>query len=153
LPHNTFHTNLNWKQNQVQAWGNCVLSQLNGVISIPGGPTGATAKRCGTDFGNYDWLQYPLLENEVAQPTNSSLIRMKRRINDDLALEKSFKIERVAITFRAQATNAFNHFNLLTARFDINPNDGANFGTVYPGQTPTADSPPRNINLGLKASF
>lgn len=155
LAHNTFHTNLNWKysNNQVQAWGNCVLSQLNGVISIPGGPTGATAKRCGTDFSNYDWLQYPLLENEVAQPTNSSLIRMKRRINDDLAFEKSFKIERVAVTFRAQATNAFNHFNLLTARFDINPNDGANFGTIYPGQTPTTDSPPRNINLGLKASF
>src|ERR1017187_3824852 len=46
---------------------------------------------------------------------------------------------------QAQATNALNHFNLLTSRFDINPNDGANFGTVYPGQTPTADSPPRNI--------
>jgi Carboxypeptidase regulatory-like domain/TonB dependent receptor len=153
LPHNKFRTNLNWHLNQVQAWGNCVLSKLNGVVSIPGGATGATAQRCGTDMSNYDWLQVPVLENELAQPTNSSVIRMKPTMASDLAIEKNFKIERVNVTFRAQATNALNHFNLLTARFDINPNDGANFGTVYPGQTPTTDSPPRNINLGLKASF
>jgi hypothetical protein len=153
LPHNSFRKNLNWHNNQVQAWGNCVLSKLNGVISIPGGPSGATAARCGTDTTQYDWVQVPLLENELAQPTNSALIRMKPTLASDLALEKIFKIERVSVTFRAQATNALNHFNLLTARFDINPNDGANFGTIFPGQTPTADSPPRNLNLQLKASF
>jgi hypothetical protein len=71
----------------------------------------------------------------------------------DLALEKGFRLERVNVTFRVQATNALNHFNLLTSRFDINPNDGANFGTIYPGQAPTTDSPPRNVNLGLKATF
>jgi hypothetical protein len=104
-------------------------------------------------MGQYDWVIVPLLENEVVNPTNSSQVRMKPTIASDLALEKEFKVERVALTFRAQATNALNHCNLLTARFDNNPNDGANFGTVYPGQTPTADSPPRNINLSLKGSF
>jgi hypothetical protein len=153
LPHNKFRSNLNWHANQVQAYGNCALSKLNGVITIPGGNTGATATRCGTDMGQYDWVIVPLLENEVVNPTNSSQVRMKPTIASDLALEKEFKVERVALTFRAQATNALNHFNLLTARFDNNPNDGANFGTVYPGQTPTADSPPRNINLSLKGSF
>lgn len=153
LPHNKFRSGLNWSQNAVQGWGNCVLSKLNGVISIPGGNTGATATRCGTDMSQYDWVMVPVLENEVAQPTNASEIRMKRMITSDLALEKAFKIERVSVTFRVQATNALNHFNLLTARFDINPNDGANFGVVYPGQSPTADAPPRNVNMGLKATF
>ncbi|WP_158909709.1 carboxypeptidase regulatory-like domain-containing protein [Granulicella sp. L56] len=153
LPHNKFFKNLDWHKNQVQAWGNCVLSKQDGVISIPGGPTGATASRCGTDLSNYDWVEVPLLENEQAQPSNSSIIRMKPSIESDLAVEKNFKIERVNVIFRAQATNALNHFNILTARFDTNPNDGANFGTIYPGQTSTADSPPRNINLSLKASF
>jgi hypothetical protein len=153
LPHNKFRNHLDWHANQVQVWGNCVLSKLNGVVSIPGGNTGATATRCGTDMSQYDWMQVPLLSNEVANPTNSNVVRMKPTLASDLALEKEFKIERVAVTFRAQATNALNHFNLLTSRFDINPNDGANFGTVYPGQTPTADSPPRNINLSLKGTF
>ena len=153
LPHNTFRRNLNWHQNQVQAWGNCVLSKLDGVISIPGGLTGATAQRCGTDFSKYDWVEVPVLENEQASPSNTDAVRMKPMILSDLALEKAFRIERFTFTLRAQATNALNHFNLLTARFDTNPNDGANFGTVYPGQTPTADSPPRNINVGFQATF
>jgi hypothetical protein len=153
LAHNKFRNHLDWHKNQVQAWGNCVLSKLNGVTSIPGGNTGATATRCGTDFSQYDWLQVPVLENEVAGPTNASEIRMKPTMASDLALEKGFRLERVNVTFRVQATNALNHFNLLTSRFDINPNDGANFGTIYPGQAPTTDSPPRNVNLGLKATF
>jgi hypothetical protein len=153
LAHNRFRNHLDWHQNQVQGWGNCVLSKLNGVISIPGGNTGATAQRCGTDTSQYDWVEVPLLENEQASPSNTGAIHMKTMVLSDLALEKAFKIERVTFTLRAQATNALNHFNLLTARFDTNPNDGANFGTVYPGQTPTADAPPRNINIGFQATF
>jgi Carboxypeptidase regulatory-like domain len=153
LSHNYFRKHLDWHQNQVQAWGNCVLSKINGVISIPGGTDGPTAARCGTDMSQYDWVQVPLLENEQAQPTNTDAVRMKTMMLSDIALEKAFKFERVTATLRGQATNALNHFNLLTARFDNNPNDGANFGTVYPGQTPTADAPPRNINVGLKVTF
>jgi len=153
LPHNRFRTHLNWHQNQVQAWGNCVLSKFDGVTSIPGGTNGPTAARCGTDMSQYDWLQVPLLENEQASPSNTDAVRMKPMILSDIALEKAFKLERVTVILRGQATNALNHFNLLTARFDTNPNDGANFGTVYPGQTPTADAPPRNINVSLKATF
>ncbi len=153
LAHNYFRSNLNWHQNQVQAWGDCVLSKLNGVISIPGGLTGATAQRCGTDTSKYDWVEVPLLENEQASPSNTDAVRMKTMMLSDIALEKAFKIERFTFTLRGQATNALNHFNLLTARFDTNPNDGANFGTVYPGQTPTADAPPRNINVGFQATF
>ncbi len=153
LPHNKFRTNLDWHANQVQAWGNCVLTQVNGVRTIPGGTSGTMAQRCGTDFSLYDWVQVPVLANEVANRTNASFIHMKPTIASDLAVEKIFKLERVSLTVRGQATNVLNHFNLLTARFDINPADGANFGTVFPGQTPTADSPPRNLNLQFKASF
>jgi hypothetical protein len=159
LPHNKFYKHPNWgttKNNgQVQGWNNCVLNKFDGVISILGGssPTNPMVQRCGTDMSQYDWVEVPILPFERAQPSNSSVIRMKPMLLSDLAIEKNFKFERVNINFRAQATNVLNHFNLLTARFDTNPNDGANFGTVYPGQTPTADAPPRNINLGLKASF
>jgi hypothetical protein len=159
LPHNRFYKHPNWgttKNNgQVQGWNNCVLNKFDGVISILGGssPTNPMVQRCGTDMSQYDWVEVPILPFERAQPSNSSVIRMKPMLLSDLAIEKNFKFERVNINFRAQATNVLNHFNLLTARFDTNPNDGANFGTVYPGQTPTADAPPRNINLGLKASF
>lgn len=153
LSHNKFFKP-DWSANRVQGWGNCVLNKINGVISIPGGTTGATAQRCGTDMNQYDWVQVPVLTNEQTGPTNSSVLRMKTMIVSDAAIEKKFNIrEGISAKVRLQATNALNHFNLLTARFDINPADGANFGTVVPGQTATADSPPRNVNLQFNVNF
>lgn len=153
LPHNKF-LKPNWKAVRVQGWNNCVLNKINGVTSIPGGTSGATAQRCGTDMSQYDWVQVPLLANEQAGPSNSSALRMKPMILSDAALQKNFHLEgSVTAVLRLQATNVLNHFNLLTARFDTNPNDGANFGTVVPGQTPSADSPPRNLNVQFRVLF
>ncbi len=153
LPHNKF-LKPDWSATRVKGWNNCVLNKINGVISIPGGSTGATAQRCGTDMSQYDWVQVPVLTNEQASPSNSSVLRMKPMIISDAAIEKAFRIrEGINASVRLQATNALNHFNLLTARFDTNPNDGANFGTVVPGQTPTADSPPRNVNIQFHVTF
>ena len=153
LAHNKF-LKPNWTATRVQGWNNCVLSKINGVVSIPGGATGPTAQRCGADMSQYDWMQVPLLANEQVGPNNSSVLRMKPVILSDAALQKTFRFEgNVSAVVRLQATNALNHFNLLTARFDTNPNDGANFGTVVPGQTPSADSPPRNLNVQFRVLF
>jgi len=154
LPHNQFYKHPDWSKVQVQGWNNCVLSKYDGVISIPGGPNGAMAKRCGSDFSKYDWVMVPVLPNERAQPSNSSAIRMRRMILSDAALQKSVRVrEGVNVILRLSASNVLNHFNILTARFDTNPNDGPNFGTIYPGETPTADSPPRNVNVQIRVAF
>ena len=154
LPHNKFYKHPDWSKAQVKGWNNCVLSKYDGVISIPGGVNGPTAQRCGTDFSNYDWVEVPILPNERAQPTNSSVIRMKQMLLSDAAMQKSIEVrEGVNLILRLQASNVLNHFNILTARFDTNPNDGPNFGTVYPGETPTADSPPRNVNIQVRVTF
>ncbi len=155
LPHNKFYKSPNWKQQQVKAWNNCVLDYVpGGAPAIPGGATGATAQRCGTDPSNYDWLQVQTLPYEQAQPTNSSAVRMKPTIVSDAALQKSFTIhENVNATVRVSSSNVLNHFNILTGRFDTNPNDGALFGTIIQGNTPSADSPPRNVNLQFRVSF
>ena len=155
LPHNKFYKSPNWKPQQVKGWNNCVLNYVpGGAPSIPGGPSGATAQRCGTDPAQYDWLQVQALPYEQTLPTNSSAVRMKTTITSDAALQKTFKIyESVSATVRASSSNVLNHFNILTGRFDTNPNDGPLFGTIIKGNTPSADAPPRNVNLQLRVSF
>lgn len=153
LPHNKF-LKPDWRKNVAQAWGNCVLNKTNGVVSIPGGNTGAMASRCGTDTSQYDWMTVPVLTNEQTNPTYSSSLRMKPVIMSDAGLQKSFEIRGpIVATIRLQASNVFNHFNLETAKFDINPNDGVSFGTVNQGTTPTTDSPPRNLNVQFRVAF
>jgi hypothetical protein len=80
---------------------------------------------------------------------------MKPTITSDAALQKNFTIhENVKAIVRLEATNVLNHFNILTARFDVDPNDPPNlFGTIIKGQTPSADAPPRNVNVQLRVSF
>jgi hypothetical protein len=156
LPHNQFYKHPDWSKEQVRAWNGCVLDyNPGGSPTIPGGTTGVEAQQCGTNPANYDWLEVTALENEQTLPTNSSAIRMKRTVNSDAALQKSFSIhENITATLRLQASNVLNHFNMLTARFDTNPNDPPNlFGTVIKGQTPTADSPPRNLNIQFRVAF
>jgi len=156
LPHNRFYQHPDWSQQQVRAWNGCVLDYVpGGPPAIPGGPTGVTAQQCGTDLSNYDWLEVQTLPYEQTQPSNSSIVRMKPMIESDAALQKSFAIrENIHAILRLQASNVLNHFNLLTARFDTNPNDPPNlFGTVIQGQTPTADSPPRNVNVQFRVTF
>jgi hypothetical protein len=155
LASNHFYTHPSWKQPVVQGWTNCVLSYTpGGAPTIPGGATGATAQRCGTDTSKYDWLEVQTLPYEQTLPTNASNLRMQPMILSDAALQKSFKIhDGINAVVRLQASNVLNHFNLLTARFDTNPNDGALFGTVTKGLTPSADAPPRNLNVQFRVSF
>jgi hypothetical protein len=92
------------------------------------------------------------LNGQQVSPSNSSTLRMRPMIVSNMALQKTFKIERYSIEFRAQATNWLNHFNLLTSRFNTNPYD-ANFGTVFPSLASSLDSPPRVLQLGVRGSF
>jgi hypothetical protein len=156
LPHNKFISHPNWGPEQVRAWGGCVLDYVpGGSPVIPGGATGVTATQCGTDPANYDWLEVSTLPFESTNPFYSSAIRMKPTIASDAAIQKSFVIwENLKATIRLQATNVLNHFNIETAVFDINPNDPPNlFGTVIKGQTPSADCPPRNVNVQFRVNF
>lgn len=156
LPHNKFISKPDWSKQQVRAWGGCVLSYVpGGSPAIPGGSTGPTAQQCGTDPSNYDWLEVSTLPFESAQPFTSSAIRMKPTITSDAAIQKNFTIhENVKAVVRLEATNVLNHFNILTARFDVNPNDPPNlFGTIIKGQTPSADAPPRNVNVQFRVNF
>jgi hypothetical protein len=156
LPHNKFISKPDWSKEQVRGWGGCVLDYVpGGSPAIPGGPTGQTAQQCGTDPTNYDWLTVSTLPFERAQPFTSSAIRMKPTIASDAAIQKTFDIwENVRATVRLQATNVLNRFNILTGRFDVNPNDPPNlFGTIIKGQTPSADAPPRNVNVQFRVNF
>lgn len=156
LAHNKFYNHPNWHDQQVRGWNGCVLDYVpNGSPVIPGGTTGVEAQQCGTNTADYDWLEVTDLPNEQTLPSSSSFVRMKPMVLSDAALQKSFRIQRgVQFIVRLQATNVLNHFNLLTARFDTNPNDPPNlFGTVIQGQTPTADSPPRNLNVQFRVLF
>lgn len=80
---------------------------------------------------------------------------MKPTITLDAALQKTFHIyENLTATARLQATNVLNHFNILTAKFDANPNDPPNlFGTIIKGNVPTSDAPPRNVNVQFRVNF
>lgn len=152
LPHNKFYKHPDWSKAQVKGWNNCVLSKDNtGVISIL---DAATAARCGADMSQYDWVMVPLLPYEQAQPTNSSVIRMKQMILSDAALQKSVHLRNgINVIMRLSSSNVLNHFNILTAKYDTNPADGANFGTIRPGETTALDSPPRNLNVQFRVAF
>ena len=152
LPHNKF-LKPNWKNNVTQAWGNCVAQKtpVTGVLTY----TASMAARCGSDpTTTADWAQVNVQTNEQTQPTYASFLRMKPVINSDAGIQKSFPIhDAIVATFRLQASNVLNHFNLETAKFDINPNDGTSFGTINQGTTPTTDSPPRNLNVQIRVAF
>jgi hypothetical protein len=147
----------NWSQNTVRAWNGCVLDYVpGGAPTIPGGATGVTAQQCGTDPSTYGWLYVQTLPYESANPYLSDKVRMKPTITSDAALQKTFQIhESITATARLQATNVLNHFNILTAKFDTNPNDPPNlFGTINKGvNVPTSDAPPRNVNVQFRVNW
>jgi hypothetical protein len=150
--HNSNIADINWDQYRVQGWGRCVLNEnANGVISPMAYSLQAGCS--ATDWSNYDWLVVQTLSGQQVSPSGSGDLRMKPYIDSNLAISKEFRVqERLRLRFRMEATNALNHFNLLTARFDTNPNNST-FGAVLPASTASLDAPPRYVQLGLKASW
>jgi Carboxypeptidase regulatory-like domain len=141
---NSFVKHANWKSYQVRGWGNCVLvKDINGNTAPAPYSSGCTT---------FDWEEVPVLPGESANPFTSGQLRMEPIITSNAALTKTFKLERLELEFRAQATNVLNHYNLLTARFNTNPND-PNFGTLFPTQASSLDVPPRVLQLGIRGRF
>ena len=144
---------VDWNSYQARGWNSCVLSVDNAGRTTP---LSYSVQRYGcsaTDFSQYDWIVYPILSSQRLSPSGAGDLRMKPYISTDLALTKTFNVtERLKIRFRAEAANALNHFNLLTARYNTDPTN-PNFGTVFPASTPSLDCPPRILTLGIKASW
>lgn len=142
----------------VRGWNPCVLQQsANGSIA----PTAASVNINGcspTDFSGYGWLVVPQgLQTFRTNPLRSGQIRMPAFYNADLSVNKTIQIhERLRFQFRAEAFNAFNRFNVFSARYNSNPLDAnGNFGTYLPSATGSSssqmrDAPPRSIQLGFK---
>lgn len=151
LPHNKFRKP-DWSKNLVTAWGTCVATRTPVTGKLV--PTAASLKAgCGSDMSQYDWATVGVLANEQTNPTYASGLRMMPVIMSDAGLQKSFELRGPLVaTIRLQASNVLNHFNILTAKFNINPTDGA-FGTLNKGLTPTADAPPRNLNVQFRVAF
>ncbi len=155
LPHNKFIKHPNWSNRNINGflgWGHCVLHHLagGGVEKLP---TNTAYGNCPDDESQYDWIVYDTLPNEAIEGSNSDVIKMKPMLLSDAALQKSYEVhDGVNVIVRLSASNALNHFNMLTARFNSNAWD-PNFGSIIPGQTPTADSPPRNVNVQIRVAF
>lgn len=149
---------VNRNQTIVRGWNPCVLQTgANGAVA----PTRASTVINGcsaTDFSNYAWL-VPRTEflTYRTNPLRSGQIRMPSSFTMDASVNKTVQItERLRFQFRAEAYNALNHFNVFSIRYNSNPLDAnGNFGTYLPSDSGTSspnmrDSPPRNIQLGLK---
>jgi len=158
LPHNKFVTHPNWKnrnQNGFLGWGHCVVhATAAGYQNAL--PTNTTYGSCPTnanDISQFDWVVYDTLPNESIEGWNSGVIHMKPMMMSDAALQKSLEVrEGINLIVRISSSNVLNHFNMLTARFNSNAWD-PNFGSIIPGQTQSADAPPRNINVQFRATF
>ncbi len=148
LASNKFYNHLNWKQERVQGWTNCVLHREHGFADAILNP------RAGCEqLSDANWVVYDTLPYEAINNSNSGVMHMKTMVMSAAAISKSMKVhDGVKVDFRLSASNVLNHFNILTARFDNNPWDQT-FGTIVPGQTPSADAPPRNVNVQIRASF
>jgi hypothetical protein len=158
LPHNKFIKHPNWSNrnpNGFLGWGHCVVhataAGYQNALS-----TNTTYGNCPTtidDISQFDWVVYDTLPNENIEGWNSGVIHMKPMMISDAALQKSIEVhEGVNVILRISSSNVLNHFNMLTARFNSNAWD-PNFGSIIPGQTPSADAPPRNLNVQFRATF
>jgi hypothetical protein len=153
LPHNRFRKP-DWNNyTGAQAWGRCVATKTPGTGVLVPTAYSMNTLGCGSDVGNYDWAVVTLLNNEVANPTYSNVVRMKPVLNSDAGVQKSFQIRGpIVATVRLQASNVLNHFNMETAKFVIDPSNTA-FGTLNQGTVPTSDAPGRNLNVQFRIAF
>jgi hypothetical protein len=155
LPNNKFNKHPNWSSLNplgFLGWGHCVLHHLAGGGVEPLA-TNTAYGACPSDLSQYDWIVYDTLPNEAIEGWNSDVVRMKPMLLSDASLQKSLAVrEGMNVIVRLSASNALNHFNMLTARFNSNAWD-PNFGVLIPGQTAAADSPPRNLNVQVRFEF
>jgi hypothetical protein len=105
-----------------------------------------------TDFSGYAWLQLP--PNYRPAQVNSYRspdVRVQGTYTMDASLIKDTRItERVRAQFRAEAFNAFNHFNYMLANVSTSATD-VNFGAIIPHTLSTQQTTnPRSIQLGFK---
>lgn len=148
LASNKYYNNLDWHKETVQGWTNCVMHRIHGS------PDSIINPRAGCQqLSDANWMVMDTLWNEAINNSNSGVMHMRTMVLSDAAVQKTVGIrDNVKVTVRLSASNVLNHFNILTARFDNNPWDQT-FGTIVPGQTPSSDSPPRNVNVQIRASF
>jgi len=148
LASNKFYSNLDWSKQTVQGWTNCVMHRIHGSADAIINPH----DNCH-NLSDANWVVYDTLANENLNQSTSGVMHMKTVVLSDAAISKSVDIRNgVKVSVRLSASNVLNHFNILTARFNSNAWD-QNFGTLVPGQTTSADSPPRNLNVQIRASF
>jgi hypothetical protein len=142
---------VHWGANKVQINNNCVLNEDDtGAISpLPQ----SIANGCSaTDWSGYAWLQLPpnYRPNQV-NSYRSPNVRVQGTYTMDASLIKDTRItERIKGQFRAEAFNAFNHWNYMLANVNNTATD-PNFGSIIPHtQSTQASVNPRSIQLGFK---
>lgn len=142
---------VHWGAPKVQIYNNCILNEDDtGAISpLPS----SIANGCSpTDFSNYAWLQLApnYRPNQVNSYRNPNT-RVQGTYTLDASLIKDTRInERIKTQFRAEAFNAFNHWNYMLANVNTSGTD-PNFGAIIPRTLGTTGSVnPRSIQLGFK---
>ncbi len=148
---NPGQSTVHWGANKVQIFNNCILNEddTGAIAPLPQ----SIANGCSaTDFSQYAWLQLP--PNYRPNQVNSSRspnVRVQGTYTADISIIKDTRInERVRTQFRAEAFNAFNHWNYMLANVNNSATD-PNFGSIIPHtQSTQASVNPRSIQLGFK---
>lgn len=143
--------NIHWGANKVQINNNCILNEddTGAVAPLPQ----SIANGCSaTDWSGYAWLQLP--PNYRPAQVNSyrsGNVRVQGTYTMDASIIKETRItERIHAQFRAEAFNAFNHFNYMLANINNTATD-PNFGSIIPHtQGTTATVNPRSIQIAFK---
>jgi len=144
--------NIHWGASKVQLWNNCSLTESDAGVITP--TAQALANGCSaTDFSHYAWLVLP--PNFRPNQTNSYRapnIRLQGTYTADASIAKMTRInERIALQFRAEAFNLFNHWNYMLANVNSTSATSVNFGSIIPSTLSTqASVNPRSIQLGFK---
>jgi hypothetical protein len=145
---------INWNQNQVRGWGNCVVRQNNdgSRTAMPY----SLASGCGNNLSTYDWLfvgDYSPGQTAPGRqtPNRQPALRKHRVPTLDASLLKTTTFgERYRFQFGFEAFNAINKYYFgRNDNFNTNPND-ANFGTLFPALTSNQNFSPRTMQVRLK---
>ncbi len=149
--HNPGLSPVHWGAPKVQINNNCILNEddTGAVAPLPASLSNGCS---ATDWSGYAWLQLP--PNYRPAQVNSyrsGNVRVQGTYTMDASLIKDTRItERIRGQFRAEAFNAFNHWNYMLANVNNTATD-PNFGAIIPrtlGTTATVN--PRSIQLGFK---